>query len=394
MSTTTAPSPDLPATQAATHPGLGGTPPHAPAGGPPQPRRRRPGPTALAVLLAVAVIALVALRPLESRRDPAPTWLTEPVRTTTLAEAVTADAVVAFDDEAVRTVLTPRPGTVTGTTLVEGAHPTPLEPVAHIDGAPVAWVPAEAPLHRDLAEGDEGDDVEALEQALADGGHDPGDVDGTYDAETAEAVRSWQADLEVTETGAVALADVVSFPAGTVVVEPGAGVGAVVSPGQPLATVAAPAALHVAAAVEGGDIATVAEGDVVAVRLDGADDAVEGTVASIAVRAREDGRFVVEVAVPGLPDLARAGQEAEVEVTVATIPDALVVPLAALQGSGSDPQVQVLVDGAPEDRSIDIGLVTTDGAEVTAGLAEGDLVVIGQATPTDATDDEVAEDQR
>lgn len=377
MTTTHRTDDSLPAT---TTPGLAPQP-TAPAPAP----RRRPTRLTVAVVLLALLGAVVVLRPLQDRREEAVTYLTEPATATTLTEQVQADAVVAFDEAAVRTVALPRAGTVTAVQLDEGAAPTPLAPAVEVDGRPIAWVPTDVPLHRDLAEGAEGPDVERLEAALHDAGHDPGEVDEVFDADTADAVRAWQADLEVEETGTVLLADVVSFPDGMVVVDLPLAVGTVTAqPGQPLATVADPDALHVAAAVEGADVAAVAVGDAVTVHLDGHDDPLEGEVRRLPMVAREDGAFPVEVVVADLPALARAGQEASVDITTATRPDVVTVPLAALQGSGNAVTVRVLVDGEPQDRSVTLGLVTAEGAEVTGGIAEGEQVVVGEQDDEEA----------
>ena len=58
-------------------------------------------------------------------------------------------------------------------------------------GRPVFVLKGESPAYRDFVLGISGDDVLRLEQALKRLGFDPGDVDGTYDEQTAEAVAQW-----------------------------------------------------------------------------------------------------------------------------------------------------------------------------------------------------------
>ncbi len=78
------------------------------------------------------------------------------------------------------------------------------DPVILLNGTTPAW--------RAMASGDEGADVLQLERNLAALGHDPGTVDDDYTSATATAVRAWQEEWGMTETGRVELGDVVFLP--------------------------------------------------------------------------------------------------------------------------------------------------------------------------------------
>jgi len=74
-----------------------------------------------------------------------------------------------------------------GTTLNEG------DVLLVASGRPVFVVQGETPVYRDLIPGNSGDDILQLEEALKRLGFNPGQVDGTYDDITSEAVADWYA---------------------------------------------------------------------------------------------------------------------------------------------------------------------------------------------------------
>lgn len=61
------------------------------------------------------------------------------------------------------------------------------------------WLPLPPPL----APGDEGEAVQQLQTALAQGGWDPGDIDGRYGANTTQAVKTFQQQRGLPENGIV-----------------------------------------------------------------------------------------------------------------------------------------------------------------------------------------------
>ena len=85
-----------------------------------------------------------------------------------------------------------------------------------VNEIPVVVFYGEVPFFRIMSEGVSGNDVLILEENLASRGYhtfEDGDtgftVDGTFDAQTTEAVNRWQEDLGVPETGTVSPGDVV-----------------------------------------------------------------------------------------------------------------------------------------------------------------------------------------
>jgi peptidoglycan hydrolase-like protein with peptidoglycan-binding domain len=153
--------------------------------------------------------------------------------------------------------------------------------IAEIDAAPMVAFFGDKPMYRDVRQGDEGDDVVAIEQNLVALGYhattdSDGDlvdtgfvVDGVFDAATEDAVERWQADLGVAETGEVNLGSVVMVPGPSSVASTWTVVGGLVTPGVPIATFlveSAGSTFHAAHAGSIELIATsgpIASGDVV-----------------------------------------------------------------------------------------------------------------------------------
>ena len=144
-----------------------------------------------------------------------------------------------------RTVAAALDGTVTsiagdGVTVDRG------DAVYETNTIPVIAFFGDTPLYRDLTEGMEGDDVTVLENNLAALGYhtfenDDGDdvdtgfsVDGVFDAATTEAVRRWQADIGLAETGSVALSEIVIVSGPSIVSNVAAEVGSRLQTGAPV----------------------------------------------------------------------------------------------------------------------------------------------------------------
>jgi peptidoglycan hydrolase-like protein with peptidoglycan-binding domain len=126
-------------------------------------------------------------------------------------------------------------GTVTalpaaGTTIQRG------QPLYHVDNAPVVLLYGGLPAYRALAPGTEGADVRQFEQNLAALGYRGFTVDDTYSETTATAVKRWQDDLGLPETGIVDLGRI-GYAAGPVRVDTHqAAVGDDLRPGTALYT--------------------------------------------------------------------------------------------------------------------------------------------------------------
>lgn len=119
-------------------------------------------------------------------------------------------------------------------------------------------------------------------------------------------------------------------------------------------------------------------GDPVQVRVSSLDKVFPGKVARFSVDVNADTRTMhTEVDVPNTSRLLIPGLYAEATLMLDRKSNALVVPLQAVNQSGSEATI-LLVDhnNKLQERKITLGLQTASDAEVLAGLNEGDRVVV------------------
>jgi RND family efflux transporter MFP subunit len=156
--------------------------------------------------------------------------------------------------------------------------------------------------------------------------------------------------------------------------------GAMLASGTPVFTFVDDAVLEFRAKVPSAHYGRARLGQSVDVQVDAlAGRVVKGTLARVAPLVEERTRsFEVVVEIKGQPDLV-GGLFARAVVRVGTVPQALVVPPAALQRDGEDAGVAhafVVKDGKAERRSLTLGVETADAIQVTAGLAASEMIVL------------------
>ena len=119
-------------------------------------------------------------------------------------------------------------------------------------------------------------------------------------------------------------------------------------------------------------------GDPVNVRVPSLNKTFAGKVARFSVDVKETTRTMhTEVDVPNLQHVLMPGIYAEVDLTLEQRNNVLSMPLQAVNREGD--QTTVLVVNRQdqiEDRPVTLGLQTANDAEVVAGLAEGERVVV------------------
>ncbi|MDE0410549.1 MAG: efflux RND transporter periplasmic adaptor subunit, partial [Alphaproteobacteria bacterium] len=202
--------------------------------------------------------------------------------------------------------------------------------------------------------------------------------------------------LEETQRGALVVA-----PVPGIVLEPGSksgrragedtegrplAPGRLVSQGGYLLSIADLGGLTVAGGIDEVDIVKVKAGQRVRIAGDAFPDLVfEGRIARVSPQSRSKGRvpmFDVTAAIDGLTgeDLAqlRLGMSASVTIVVRDEPSALLVPLAAVQGSPGNYRVRLKDKdgGAPRTVRVKAGETTTYEVEVLSGLKAGDEVIV------------------
>ncbi len=161
--------------------------------------------------------------------------------------------------------------------------------------------------------------------------------------------------------------------------------GEPVSPGQVVASVTEPERPYVRLRVDPPDLPLVAEGQRFVVTFDGLPNRQwDGRVEAVGRGLREaSGREVAEVlgVITGDGQALPFNASVNVKIVVAERPSALLVPRAALHQEGQRRFVFVEHAGRAERREISVGLVGLTDVEVTAGLAEGESVILSGDGP-------------
>jgi membrane fusion protein, macrolide-specific efflux system len=351
--------------------------------------RRRAGRRGLlAAGAAVLVVAAGASAWAMTRGDDTPTaqsLATTTARRATLTQTVDASFTLAKDSTS--TLATPAAGIVTSVAITQGKAVKALTRLVGVNGKAIYGIPSGYPLYRDLAEGDEGPDVTALQRALAAAGYDPGEADGEFGDGTADALADWQADKGLDETGRLDLASFVSYKPGAVVDEVAVTVGDRLQAGGKLATLAPTQSLVGSAEVSQLDVAKLKVGQRVTLTFDALDGAdTSGTVDEIADSPTSSDssagtttvvQYPVTVRIGKLPTGARTGMTGQASVVTTSRRNVVVVPSSAIGGTAANPTVQVVQDGTTVTRPVVVGLVTTQGSEILTGLQAGEQVVTG-----------------
>jgi peptidoglycan hydrolase-like protein with peptidoglycan-binding domain len=234
-----------------------------------------------------------------------------------------------------------------------------------------------------VGEGDlSGDDVAQLEAALAALGYDPGDVDGTFDADTVAAVVAWQSDIGAEPDGIIDLGEVVFRDSPIRVTEVLAVPGAPVNAGTPvLATSSADTAVSLD--LPAADQGTLEVGDAVTVILPD-NTRTPATVTSVGTVASQvqggDATFEVVVTLDD-PAAAAGLDEAPVDVEVVTesrrgVIAVPVTALLALAEGGYAVEVEQ-PDGTTRLVAVEPGFYSSGLVEIVSGSVEpGDRVVV------------------
>ncbi|GAA4240611.1 peptidoglycan-binding protein [Actinomadura meridiana] len=254
-----------------------------------------------------------------------------------------------------------------------------------VDGDPVVLMYGSRPSYRPLRIGTKGSDVKRFEANLSALGYDGFTVDDEYTGDTAAAVREWQDDIGVAETGTVDLGRV-AFASGAVRVDAvQANAGEPTAPGRKVldytgTTKAVTVELDTASrrmAKEGAAVeVTLPENETVSAKIDEVTTVIEPG------EQGEDPATKVEVTI--WLDSAKARKAAaayvlasvDVTFTAGERADVLTVPvsaLVALREGGFG--VEVVKGGASSYVPVETGLFADGRVEVSGrGIAAGTVV--------------------
>lgn len=256
-----------------------------------------------------------------------------------------------------------------------------------VNEQPVTLLYGVVPMYRDLGPGASGADVEQLATNLAELGYEGFTVADEYTEFTAAAVRAWQEDLGIAQTGTVARGDVVFVPEGGQVDALRSDVGDVVAPGMPVLYITSTdQVVSLQAAVDDRD-RFVVDTEVTVLPPGGGE--VAGTVRATAVveaaaespeEADAESILQVEVALAEPAPAEFVGASVEVIVAVDERADVLMVPVSALLAltEGGYGLEVVADDGTTSIVPVDTGLFA-DGKVQVEGEDIGEGTVVGVA---------------
>jgi peptidoglycan hydrolase-like protein with peptidoglycan-binding domain len=302
---------------------------------------------------------------------------TAPVTRTTLIRTQQVNGVLGYGTPVTLKAL--GHGTITwlpgpGATISRG------QPVYKADNRAIPLLYGRLPLYRSLRSGDTGEDVKEIEQNLAALGYTGYTVDTSYTSATAVAVRRWQMDLGLVQTGVIDPAAMVIAPARLRVAEVTAHLGD--QAGGPLlayvgttrvVTIALDVALQNLVRPGLSATITLPAGKTVAGRLT--------TVGAAATPGADHQPATIDVTVT-IADQSKLGPLDQAPVVVnlvsAKLENVLAVPVAALvvlpQGGYG---VQVMTGSTTHNVAVQLGMFASGQVQVTAnGIAEGTLVVV------------------
>jgi len=334
------------------------------------------------VLLILVAGCAPDAQPAANRLPPA----TAPVTRTTLVETRSLPGTLGYGEPV--PISAAGPGTLTwiapaGSTVARG------ETLFRIDEQPVVALYGEIPMYRPLAEGAEGADVRQLQENLAGLGYAV-TVDGVYDADTATAVRDWQADLGLPETGTIEPGQALFLPGPVRIAGHATRVGEALRGGPVLSYTGLDRFVTVQLRVADRDLAV--EGQTVTVTVPGVGD-MTGEIATVAT--------VVTTPTSGSAGPGGAGSSAaevrlEATITIAdqetlgsldaapvevgfmseARPDVLTAPVAALLALAEGGYgVEIVEEGTTRIVAVRTGMFAAGRVEISGeGISEGVMV--------------------
>lgn len=261
----------------------------------------------------------------------------------------------------------------TGTTVKRG------QALYRVDNTPVVLLYGSLPAYRTLAPGVEGDDIKQFEQNLRALGYTGFTVDDEYSDATADAVKQWQEDLGLSETGTVEPGRVV-YAAGQVRVDTlKASVGGAAQPGQEVLTYTGTARVVTVeldvsdtrlARVNAAVTVTMPDGKTTPGKISKVETVVQPA------ENNQEAQTKIQVTVSVQDERVAAGFDGatvDVAFTASQRPDVLTVPVAALLALAEGGYGLQVVDGdGTRIIAVETGLFASGRVEVTgSGLAEG-----------------------
>jgi peptidoglycan hydrolase-like protein with peptidoglycan-binding domain len=339
---------------------------------------------AVAVILVAGAGALIVAGTVGFGATPAASSSTLPPATTTVARGTlvatdNVDGTLGYGDETV--VSAHANGTITALPAL-GATVKRGQAVFRVDDLPIPLLYGRQPVYRRLAPGVEGADVTQFEKELAALGYTGFTVDDSYTSATAAAVKQWQEDLGLDETGTIDVGQVVVAPSPIRVSKLTAGLGDNAS-GPVLSYTGTSRRVSVDLDVAKQDLAKVGAAATVQLpngtTVPGKVSAVGTVATSTPASQGQQATTTVEVEVT-LNDQSKLGSYDEAPVSVTLVAEqrenVLVVPVSALLALAEGGYgVQIVDNGQTRIVAVKTGLFANNKVEISGdGITEGTVV--------------------
>lgn len=270
-------------------------------------------------------------------------------------------------------------GTVTkrheeGTTIESG------EPLVWVDLKPVFLVNGETPMYRELqlikdtaGKYQSGDDVTQLQSFLLEEGFDDNgrlEPDGVFGVSTKRAVKEWQKENGLTQSGKVDKSQLIFHP------EP-MRIGSTLQIGSSFSDLQVTSgAQRMTADFDKDSLPFVPDGGTVVVETSSG-ASVTGTVAKTETITKDDGARGVRATIELNGSLPDGTERAKVIAERTVADDVLVVPVRAVLALASDGYaLEVKTATGTELRQVELGKIVDAMVEVDGDIDEGDEVVV------------------
>lgn len=310
----------------------------------------------------------------------------QPVTSGTLSSQVAVDATLGYAGS--YTVVNHASGLYTALPGV-GSVCTRGQVLYRVSGAPVILLYGPVPAYRTLSSGMSGSDVQQLNANLVALGYATKaelDPDSDYfSSETKTALEALQNHLGVTQTGVLALGQAVFLPTAARITSVTASLGGTAGPGVPAFT-ASSTTRQVTVPLDASEQSYVHPGDKVTITLpdNGTTPGVVSSVGTVATAGSQGSSPTVTVDVtPTDPSATGTLDQApvEVDITTATVANALIVPVDALLALENGGYAVEVVEPSDAHRYVPVSLGLFDDqagtVQVTGtGLAAGQNVVV------------------
>lgn len=273
------------------------------------------------------------------------------------------------------------PGQASGTLTAvpeEGEILVPGDKLYQVDDRPTYWARGDIPMYRSLGSGSEGADVEQLQRYLQSTGHlsDDATIDGEFGGATRTAVKAWQDEHGLEDTGRIDSTQLLFLPYESIRVAAVPRVGDFVSGGVLEVT---EADLFVTLDVSARR-KSVFEGEP-SIEVETADGLRhEAAIESITAQQAQDGfgGQSYRIRLQLVAETTQEPGETKVEVIDVLATDALAVParaLVALVEGGYAVEV-VQPDGTAAYVPVEIGEFADGWVEISGDVVEGAAVVV------------------